>query len=222
MAFFRKYILNDFKLKILSIMLAAMLWFAVSYMGESRMSISVRVSTENLGRDFIVSKMDPDEVLITVNGPVSILKDIRTRDVKVALDLSKVNEGRPVYNLQKDNVSVPKGIKVEEVKPDYIVVEIDRIVTKRLKTIVKLDKKWKGMYSIKSWDPRYVDVEGSGNSLKNRDYIETLPVDGSFLSNEEKVDVALDVKEIAVRKIKPDTVQVILRRHQGGSEVIRK
>jgi hypothetical protein len=208
-----KYIFKDFKLKALSVVLAAMLWFAVSYMGVSRMSISVRVSTDNLSKDLIVGKMGTEEVLVTLNGPILILKDIRARDVGVSLDLTNVKEGRYVYNLQKNNIRVPKGIKVDEVKPDYVFVEIDGTVEKRLKTIVKLEKKWTGMYSVKSWTPRYVSVEGSGKSLKDIDIIETVPVDGNFISEEEKVDVPLNAKDLIIRKIKPDIVNVILRRH---------
>jgi YbbR domain-containing protein len=208
----RKYILKDFKLKILSLMLALMLWFAVAYMGESRMSLSVRVSAENLGKNFLVIKMEPDEVLVTISGPVSILKSIRARDVKIPLDLANVKGGRQVYNLQRDSVVAPKGIKVEEVKPDYVVIETDAIMEKRLKTIVKLDKKWMGMYVVKSWTPRYVIVEGSRDALKGIDSIATLPVDGSFLSEEEEVNVGLDIKDLAVRKLMPDDIWVILRR----------
>ncbi len=213
MELIKKYILKDVKLKILSLVLAAMLWLAVSYMGESRMSISVRVSPENLNRDFIVTKMEPDEVLVTINGPVSILKSIRGRDVKAPLDLSEVREGRQVYNLQYNNIYTPKGVKVEEVKPDSVVVETDGTLEKRLRTVVKLDKKWTGMYSIKSWYPHYVNVEGSRDSLKKRDFIETLPVDGNFLSDEETVDIPLDMRDITARKISPDTVRVVLRRN---------
>jgi hypothetical protein len=207
------YILKDFKLKVLSLVLASMLWLAVSYMGESKMSISVRVSADNLSRDLIVSKMGAEEVLVTLNGPVSILKDIRARDVGVSLDLSKVKEGRYVYDLQKNNVRVPKGIQVEEVKPDYVVVEIDRIIEKRLKTVVKLENKWMGMYSIKYWAPHHVSVEGSGDALKDINFIETIPVDGNFISEEETVDVSLNTKDLTIRKIKPDTIKVILKKN---------
>ncbi|MCX5805662.1 MAG: CdaR family protein [Proteobacteria bacterium] len=213
MNFITKYILKDFKLKTLSLVLASMLWLAVSYMGVSKMSISVRVSADKLSRDLIVSKMDTDEVLVTLNGPVSMLKDIRARDIGISLDLSNVKEGRYVYDLQKNNVRAPKGIQVEEVKPDYIVIEIDGTIEKTLKTIVKLEKKWIGMYSIKSWTPRYVNVEGSGNALKNIESIETIPVDGNFISVEETIDVPLDAKNLIIRKVKPDIVKVILRRN---------
>jgi YbbR domain-containing protein len=212
MDFFRRHILNDFKLKILSLVLALMLWVAVAYMGESRMSIAVTISAENLGRNYIISKMDPDEVLVTLDGPVSILKGIRARDVRIPLDLVDVKEGRQVFSLRKDNVFRPEGLKVDAIKPDYVVIETDSIMEKRLKTVVKLDKKWMGMYVVKSWSPRYVAVEGSNDTLKGRDSIVTLPVDGSFMSEEEDVNVGFDMKDMVVRKIVPDNVKVTLRR----------
>jgi hypothetical protein len=132
--------------------------------------------------------------------------------VKIPLDLANVKGGRQVYNLQRDSVVAPKGIKVEEVKPDYVVIETDTIMEKRLKTIVKLDKKWMGMYVVKSWTPRYVTVEGSRDALKGIDSIATLPVDGSFLSEEEEVNVGLDINDLVVRKLIPDDIRVILRR----------
>jgi YbbR domain-containing protein len=212
MDFIRRHIFNDFKLKILSLVLALMLWVAVAYMGESRMSIAVRVSAENLAKNLIVSKMDPDEVFVTLDGPISVLKGIRARDVRIALDVANLKEGRQVFNLYKDNVSRPEGLKVDAIKPEYVVIETDSLVEKRLKTLVKLDKKWTGLYVVKSWAPRYVTVEGSRDALKDRDSIATLPVDGSFMSEEEGVDVGLDMKDMAVRKIAPDNVRVTLRR----------
>jgi len=195
-----RYLLKDFKLKALSIVLATMLWLAVSYVGVSRMSISVRVSADNLNKDLIISKMDTEEVLLTLNGPVSILKDIRARDVGISLDLTKAKEGRHIYDLQKDNIRAPKGIQVEELKPDYVIVEIDNIIEKRLKTIVKLDRKWSSMYSVRSWAPHYIYVEGSENSLKNIHSIETVSVDGNFISEEEIIEVPLNSKELTLKK----------------------
>lgn len=211
--FIKKYIRKDIKLKILSLILATMLWFAISHIGESKMSVSVHVSTNNLSKDFIVKKMDTDDVLVTINGPVSILKNVRARDIKVALDLSAVTEGRHIVNLQKSNVQLPKGIKVEDVKPDYIVMEVDRAMEKKLRTVVKLDKKWMNIYRVKSWYPYFVHVEGSVESLKDKNHIETMFVDGYFMNEEEELDVALDTQDMTVKKLKPETIRVILRRN---------
>ena len=212
MGFLRKHILKDYKLKALSLVLAAMLWVAISYIGESKMTVSVPVAMENLRKDFIAEKTETDSVLVTIGGPISILKNLRARDIRVSVDLSGAKKGAQVFALAKDNVTVPKGVKVEEVKPDYLAIEIDKAVEKRLKVVVKLDERWVGIYGVKSWYPQYVVAEGAEDELRDREYIETMPVNGDFKNKEEDFDVPLAVKGISLRKIKPETIRVRLRR----------
>jgi YbbR domain-containing protein len=209
----KKYLLKDFKLKVLALNLAAMLWFAVSNMGESKMSFSVKIGVDKLSKEFIIKKIENEEVLITLDGPVSILKAIRTRDIKLIIDLSNVKEGRHVYNFQTTDVQIPKGVKVDELKPDFVAIELDRAIEKKLQTVVKLDKKWTGIYRVKSWTPLFIFVEGSKESLDLVDSIETIPVDGNFLGEEETVEISLDTRDMVIRKLKPETVKVVLRRH---------
>jgi YbbR domain-containing protein len=208
----KKFIFKDFKLKVLSLVLAAMLWFAVSYMGESKIGFSVKIGVDKLGKEFIIKKIENEEVLITVEGPVSILKGIRARDIRLTLNLSDAKEGRHVFTLQETDVQTPKGIKVEALKPDFVAIELDRIIDKRLRTIVALDKKWTGVYKVKSWSPQYAFVEGSKESLEKIYSIETIPVDGNFMANEEIIEVPLDIKDMLVKKVKPETIKVVLRR----------
>ena len=213
MSFIRKYILNDWKLKGLSLLLAVMLWFAVSYKGESKLSVSVPVTPSSLEKDLMIKSMDTEDVLVMINGPVAALKNLRPKDVKAPIDVGELKSGRHIVNIQNSDIIVPKGIKVEAVKPDYVVIEIERTLEKRLKTVVKLDNKWKSLYSVKSWYPQYVTVEGPKASMEKIDAIETVPIDGNFMAVEEELDVALDTKGMLIQKLRPETIRVIIRRH---------
>lgn len=212
MGLLRKYVLNDMKLKLLSLVLAVLLWFAVSYIGESKMSVSVPVSTGKPEEAYIMTAMDTEDVLVTINGPVSALKNMKARDIKVHLDLSDLKEGKHTFSLLKGDIRVPKGVQVEQVKPDSVSVEIEPVIEKRLKTVVKLDKKWAGKYMVKSWSPVYVIAEGAKNSLEDKTFIETQPVDGNFLEDEEQTLVALNPKDMIVKRLKPNVIRVVLKR----------
>jgi YbbR domain-containing protein len=213
MDFVRKYIINDWKLKGLSVVLAVILWFAISHMGESKLSVSVPILPANLEKDFMINSMDTEDVLVMISGPVSVLKNLRPKDVKVPLDLGELKNGRHIVNIQKTDIVVPRGIEVEAVKPGYVVIEIERTLEKRLKTIVKLDNKWKALYSVKSWYPQYVIIEGPKVSIEKIEAIDTVPIDGNFMAPEEELDVALDTKGLLIRKVRPETIRVIIRRH---------
>jgi hypothetical protein len=213
MELIRKHILRDWKLKGLSLVLAVMLWFAVSHVGESKMSVSVRVLPQNLGQEFMITNMDADDVLVTINGPVSILKNLRPRDVKARVNLADAKAGRYTINIRKADIVVPKGVRVETVKPENLVVEIERAIEKHLRVVVKLDPKWVHTYRVKSWYPRYVVVEGSRQSLEKRDSVDTVVVDGDFVAGEEEEDVTLDTKDMVVRKLRPESVRVLLTKN---------
>ena len=209
----KRYVFKDFKLKILSLVLAAMLWFAVSHIGETRMSFSVKIAFDKPGKEFIIKRVDNDEVIITVYGPVSILKGIRTRDIKLRLNLGDAKEGLHVFTLRGNDVQMPKGLRLDTLKPDFVTVELDRVIEKRLKTIVRLDDKWKDIYKIKVWFPQYVYAEGTKNSLEKSDTRETFPIEGNFFSDEETVEIPLDIKDMHIKRLKPDIIKVVLRRY---------
>lgn len=213
MDFVKKYILNDWKLKGLSLVLAIMLWFAVSYVGDAKLSVSVALTPANLDKDYMIKTMDTEDVLVMLSGPVSALKNLRPKDVKVPLNVADLKNGRHIIGIQKTDIMVPKGVAVEGVRPDYVVVEIEKILEKRLKTVVRLDNKWKTVYTVKSWYPQHVTVEGPKAFIEKIDTIETLPVDGTFMGAEEELDVALDTTGLLIRKLRPETVRVILKRH---------
>jgi YbbR domain-containing protein len=213
MDFIRTHILNDWKLKVLSLVLAAMLWFAVSYMAESRMGVPLQIGTVNLSKEYMIKRMDPTDIVVTVSGPGSILKNIGAKDIKLSVDMSGVKNGRYTYSLKKSNVQTPQGVQVEEIRPDYLIVEVDRSMEKSLRVVVNLEKQWMNVYGVKSWNPPVVTVYGSRESLEQREIIHTLPVGGLFKKEEEEAYVGLDARGMIIEKVTPDTVRVILKMH---------
>jgi diadenylate cyclase len=208
----RKWVLNEIRLKILAVILAVLLWFSMTFMSEQKITYSVPIAFENLSKTMVVSEADTRDVLITLDGPLSILKNLRPKDIKVTLDLSRARDGRQIFSIRKGDVLVPSGVKIEVLKPDYIVVEIDKIMEKQFRTVVKLDDKWVGIYRVSSWQPQYVSVEGPEDLLEKKGPVETIPVDGDFTQQQEVLTVPLNVKAFLPAKVRPETVRVVLKK----------
>lgn len=212
MDFIKRYIISNARLKILSLLLACMLWFATTYLGESHVTMAVPVQLANLNRNCVTRTLDTKEVLVTLNGPLSLLKNVKPGDVNLAIDLSKAREGRQILTVRKSDIVVPKGIRVEEVRPDYVVLEVDRTVEKYLLIVVKLDEKLAKEYKVLSWSPQYVLIEGSKQVLEERGSVETVPITDELLNHGDVIEAGLNTKDLCTKKVRPETVKVVLKK----------
>lgn len=209
-----RYVIKDWKLKLLSLVLAIMLWYTVFQIGEPKKDLTVPVSTAHLPRNMMVTKMDPERVFVTVSGRVSLLKDLKDRDVGVVVNLGGTKEGEAVFNFSKANVNVPRGIEVVDVRPGTLRLTVDRIIEKNLKVVPKLDKKWKGRYDITQVSPQYIVAEGPRRLLEKLTTIETVPINGDLRHNEETVNVGLNFEDLHRTNIKPDIIRITLKKTQ--------
>ena len=107
---------------------------------------------------------------------------------------------------------MPAGLKVEDARPDYVVVELDKLVEKRLPIVVKLDKRWANAYEVVSCRPTYAEVEGPRELLEKGAVLETFPVNGNFTRQQEVLDIPLNAKLLEARRVTPGSVTVVLRR----------
>lgn len=210
-----RYVIKDWKLKLLSLVLAVMLWYTVFQIGEPKKDVTIPVSTAHLPKNMMVTKMDPERVFVTVSGRVSLLKDLKDRDVNVIINLSGTKEGEAVFNFSKANVNVPRGIEVVDIKPGTLRLTIDRIIEKNLKVVPKLDKKWRGRYDITQVSPQYAVAEGPRRLLEKLTSIETVPINGDLRHNEETVSVGLDLDDLHRTNIRPDIVRITLKKRGG-------
>ncbi len=214
---FERYVLKDWKLKLLSPGLAIMLWYTVFQIGEPKKDITVPLTISGLAKNMVVMKMDPERVIVTVSGRVSMLKDIKERDVTAILNMNGAKEGPVVFEMSKTSVAVPKGIDIVEVRPGTVKVTLDRIIEKKLKVTPVLDKKWTGRYDVIHTSPQFVIAEGPRKVLEKITDIETLPANGSLNRSEEVVDVGFNIEELSRVKVRPDSAHMILKR-RGGRE----
>jgi len=213
-----RYVIKDWKLKLLSLVLAIMLWYTVFQIGEPKKDLTIPVSIAHLPKNMIVTEMDPERVFVTVSGRVSLLKDLKDRDVSVMINMNGTKEGEAVFNFSKANVNVPKGIEVVDVRPGTLRLTVDRIIEKNLKVLPKLDRKWKGRYDITRISPQYVIAEGPRRSLEKLTSIETLPINGDLRHNEEAVNVGLNLEDMPRTSVKPDNARIMLKKHSGRED----
>ena len=123
----RALILHNFWLKLFSLLLATLIWFAIHFWIEGgnrqpqnsitnpiarhQFRLPVRVLTKP--GDERVFRVDPEQVSVFVTGEAAILRDFSSQNISVYVDVANIRSSRETN--QQVKVDVPKEISVEVV-----------------------------------------------------------------------------------------------------------
>jgi YbbR domain-containing protein len=107
-------------LKLLSVFLAFVVWFAVSAPRRepvSERAFAAPVSLVRMPRDLAITTPVPDTVSVRLRGRVSDLRSLSSQNLEVTLDVSWVTPGDAVITLSPQAMSVPPQIDVVAMEP---------------------------------------------------------------------------------------------------------
>jgi YbbR domain-containing protein len=126
-AFLRNLVLEDFWLKLFSLVLAVLLWLTVTFASRKDTVADQRVLPKMLPVTILASTEDahhfrvsPSEVAVTVQGNPKTLQNLQTNDIRAIVDLTGVGAARDLR--KRIEVSVPAGVTLMRVMPDEVQV----------------------------------------------------------------------------------------------------
>jgi YbbR domain-containing protein len=111
---------TNLPLKLLSVFLAFVVWFAVSAPRRepvSERAFAAPVSLVRMPRDLAITTPVPDTVSVRLRGRVSDLRSLSSQNLEVTLDVSWVTPGDAVITLSPQAMSVPPQIDVVAMEP---------------------------------------------------------------------------------------------------------
>ncbi|HXX65985.1 MAG TPA: CdaR family protein [Polyangiaceae bacterium] len=125
----RAFVTENFKLKLLSLVFALILYSAVHGSQDAQRSLLLGVVAltppESANRELVTNI--PAQIRVTVRGPRSALDEVHADDLSVQVDLRGGNETRLTFD--PSMIPVPPGLKIEQIDPpDIDLAWEDRIV----------------------------------------------------------------------------------------------
>ena len=107
-------------LKLLSLLLALALWFAVS--GEERTETSLNLALElvNIPKTMVVTSEVPPNLQVRAVGPRSIINKLSQARLTQTIDLASYKSGRHPYYFGPNSFSFPRGVQVIRITPNPI------------------------------------------------------------------------------------------------------
>jgi YbbR domain-containing protein len=207
-------------LKIISLVLAIILWLFVRSEGSGELGLVVPLELYGLSSDLIVTNVTEEAINVRINGPRSQTERLSTKDIRVRINLSSAKFGANSFDILPDNLSIPQGLRVSQISPSSIKVKLDKVVDKivRVKAVVK-GKPAGGYRVVKiSVDPIHINLQGARNQLLGVREVLTEEVDISGLKESIKVDVPLRLSGLKLKQGIEKKVRVVVEIREEKGE----
>jgi YbbR domain-containing protein len=199
-------------LKVISLILAIILWLFVKSTNEGEVGMVVPLEFFRCPSSLIVTRVSDDAITVRIMGPLAQLERLSTKEGRARIDLSSARQGTNTFDISPDNFTIPKALKITQISPSSIKVEIDRVMDKvvRVKASVKGEPA-QGYHVTKIVvDPPYINLQGARSHLEGLKEVSTEEVDISGLRETLKLEVPLRLVDLKLKEGMKGTVRVVV------------
>jgi hypothetical protein len=127
MNFLRRWVLHNFWLKILSLVLATGLWLAISPDQEpAEITLRVPIEFRHVPPQLEISTVTIPEAQVRVRGPERLIRELRPTDIHADLELKEAEPGEHTLDLTAQQIHVQRDLTVVQVMPARVTVVMEK------------------------------------------------------------------------------------------------
>jgi YbbR domain-containing protein len=197
-------------LKLVAVVLATALWFAVA--GEPQVERAIRVPLEfqNKPTHLEIVGEPPTNVDIRVVGSSAILSRLAPGELVAVLDLTNARAGSRLFNMRLDSVRVPYGIEVQNIAPATVPLELEQSLQRTLTVTAALEGEAAPGFVAGEvvTDPAKVEVIGPESHVRALTSATTEPVSIAGARSAVQDTVTIGVSDAVVRLVEPRSATV--------------
>lgn len=196
------FLFQNFTWKVLSIVLAAVLWFFV--LSSNTIEVSKKVDIVlDLPPGLVVSNDITDGITFRLLGSKFFLRTIVDSLKTFRIDLTSAKEGPTYYSITSDMLRLPIGVKVLSISPSRIYPILEPIMHKNVPIEVSTVNKLPPEFRLLKLSPipKMVRIHGPQSRIKKIKALKVDPVDISEVHPDLRWHVPI---KISMDKIKVD------------------
>jgi hypothetical protein len=129
MSFLRRWVLRNFWLKVLSLVLATGLWRWISPdQDPAEITLRVPIEFRHVPLQLEISSVNIPEAQVRVRGPERMIRELRSTDIHADLELKDAQAGEHTFDLTAQQVHPPPGrdLTVVQVAPVRVMVTMEK------------------------------------------------------------------------------------------------
>ena len=219
MNFFRRYILHNLPLKLVSLVLAVGLWLAIAP-DEQPAEVAVRapIVFQNVPYDLEISSESIPEAQIRVRGPERLIRQIRSSDIHAEINLQGAKPGERTFDLTSEQVRHPRELLVVQVVPGQVRLDFDTRLIREVEIRPRVIGNFvEGEQIAKvEVDPARITISGPKKHVEKVDSATTDPVDASGTMTRATFVTNVYVSDPLVQVVRPVPIHVTVTMEKAG------
>src|SRR3990170_3556014 len=210
----RKIFIENWGLKLVSLVLALMLWVYVTSKGKTELTLTVPLEFRNIPQGMALVGEVAGTLEVRVQGQERDLRNISSgKRVSGILDLSRAVAGENLIRISPDDISRPARVVVTRISPFEVWVQLEHLIRKTVRLKPRLRGAPADGYALAgvSVKPQRITVEGPADVIQELGSIETMPIDIERARENITIEPRIDYEGRPIRILeKGITVRVFI------------
>lgn len=208
----RQYFYEDKSLTLISLIVAIVLWGAVSKQETtSNTLLGVPIDYVDIPPGLEIANDNFARAAdIRVKGPKDTIESLKTAPPVIKISLSTTKPGERVITITNSDVIIPDNVEIVSLEPQRIRLTIEPIIERQVKVIARFTGKIPDDYesTAVSVNPSTITIRGSESRVKNIDEVTTETISLSEHRSNFIERPNLDIKDSKVDVVGSPKIEV--------------
>lgn len=213
-------IFHNFGLKLLSLLLAVGLWLAVARDPVSEVAVNVPIEFQNIPENLEINTENVPTAQVRVRGPARLIRQLRTNDVHVQVDLTDAKPGERTFDLTARQIREPRDLDVVQVVPSQFQISFDTRSTRQVEVHPRVIGNFASGLRIAKIvaEPNLITIMGPRARVERLDAATTDPIDASGVVSSQTFSTNVYVADPLIQVVHPVPVRVtvMMEKASGG------
>ena len=204
--FVRRWVLHNFWLKILSLLIATGLWVAISPDQElAEVAVRVPIEFQHVPPHLEISSTTIPEAQVRVRGPEHLIRQLRSTDIHAELEMADAKPGERTFDLTAQQIRHDRQLQVVQVVPGQVHLNFDMRLTREVQVRPRVTGTFVQGEQIGKVrvDPERITITGPRQHVEMVDAATTDPVDASGTTTEASFVTNVYVSDPLVQVVQP-------------------
>lgn len=218
-AFVQRFVFHNFGLKVLSLLLAAGMWFLIAPDEQpAEVAVHAPIVFEHVPSQLEINSETIPEAQIRVRGPERVIRQLEPNEIHAEIELAEVKPGERTFDLTSQQVRHPRGVTIVQVVPSQLHLAFDTRMTREVEIHPRVTGIFaNGEEAVAVADPLRITITGPRHHVEKIDAATTDPIDATGTRGSAVFTTNVYVSDPLVQVLQTTSIRVTVLIQKPGT-----